>query len=185
MLSKTNRGKQKQVHQKQGATCKEVVCQHYKPIYKFMAYLTNDATLAEDLTQETFLCAWENFENYKGNSSVETWLHKIAYHKFVDSRRRLKCNTAAMSVMCSEKPGASEAVHPLRQLMADEELSRIYEAMRKLASEEYLIILLHYIQSLSFSQMAEILEQSTGTVKWKTNQTLKKLRTYLCDEVEL
>jgi RNA polymerase sigma-70 factor, ECF subfamily len=182
VLSKTKRGNRKQVHQEQAATCSDVVCQYYKPIYGFMMYLTNDAMLAEDLTQETFLFAWENFESYKGNSSVQTWLHKIAYNKFIDSLRRLKCNAAAISGICNEKSAAPKAEHPLRQLMADEELRRIYEAMRKLESDEYLIILLHYIQGLSFSQMAEVVEQATGTIKWKTNQTLKKLRTYLCDE---
>jgi RNA polymerase sigma-70 factor, ECF subfamily len=162
--------------------CKDLVSQHYKPIYRFMVYLTRDTALAEDLTQEAFLCAWENLDSYKGNSSAETWLHKIAYHKFIDSRRRLQSNATAMARMCSEKPAEPEVVNPLRQLMADEELSRIYGVMRKLESEEYLIILLHYIQGLSFSQMAEVLEQASGTVKWKTNQTLKKLRAYLSDE---
>ena len=147
-----------------------------------MVYLTRDACLAEDLTQEAFLCAWEKLDSYKGNSSAETWLHKIAYHKFIDSRRRLQSNAAAMTRMCRENPAVPDAVNPLRQLMADEELGRIYDAMRKLEPEEYLIMLLHYIQQFSFSQMADVLEQSTGTVKWKTNQALNKLRAYLCDE---
>jgi RNA polymerase sigma-70 factor, ECF subfamily len=161
---------------------KELVCQHYKPIYRFMVYLAKDSSLAEDLTQEVFLCAWEKLGSYKGGSSVLTWLHKIAYHKFIDSQRRFQCEVAAMSKISNEPCAVPHAVNPLQKLMADDELSRIYKAMQKLDSDEYLIMLLHYIQKLSFGQMAEVLEQSVGTVKWKTNQALKKMRTYLCDE---
>jgi RNA polymerase sigma-70 factor, ECF subfamily len=172
----------KTASERQRKVCKELFCKHYRPIYRFLIYLTKDGSLAEDLTQEVFLRAWEKLDSYKGDSSALTWLHKIAYHKFVDSQRRLQCNAAAMSKICNERPVVSKVVNPLQKLVTDEELGRIDNAMRKLESDEYLIMVLHYIQNLSFSQMAEVLEQSTGTVKWKTNRVLKKLRTYLCDE---
>ena len=47
-----------------------VVCQNYRAVYRFLVYLTTDVTLAEDLTQETFICAWANIDHYKGLASL-------------------------------------------------------------------------------------------------------------------
>ena len=71
------------------------VLQHYRSIYRFMAYLTRDTGLAEELTQETFASAWANIDSFKARSSFKTWLHKIAYRKFIDSKRSNRRDAAS------------------------------------------------------------------------------------------
>lgn len=159
------------------------VLQHYRSIYRFMAYLTRDTVLAEELTQETFASAWANIDSFKARSSFKTWLHKIAYRKFIDSKRSQRRDAAFMAGLDVENDNATQASNPLHRLTADENTRLLYEAMRSLKQAEYIAILLHYIQGLSFRQVAKVLNQPVGTVKWRTSRALKTLKQYLSGRV--
>jgi RNA polymerase sigma-70 factor (ECF subfamily) len=148
-----------------------------------MAYLTGDAGLAEDLTQETFISAWAGIGRFKGRASLGTWLHRIAYHKFVDSRRNLEHYAASMAGLRKQRREVPETLNPLYQLMADEHSRLLYEAIHRLESSEYIVIVLHYIQGLSFREMAKVLDEPVGTVKWQTSRALKRLKAFLTGRV--
>jgi RNA polymerase sigma-70 factor (ECF subfamily) len=160
-----------------------VVCQNYKAIYRFMAYLTQDTHLAEDLTQETFASAWANINGFKGRASFGTWLHQIAYRKFIDSRRRLQREAALATRLKEEEDDSEQRSNPLLRLAADENSRILYAAIRTLNSSEYMVIVLHYIQGLSYREMAEILDVPIGTVKWQTSRALKNLKKHLSGRI--
>lgn len=148
-----------------------------------MAYLTRDTNLAEELTQETFASAWANIDSFGARASLGTWLHRIAYRKFIDSTRRLQRDTALMNGLEPQNDAAAEGSDPLHRLTADENYRLLYEAMRRLKPSDYIVIVLHYIQGLSFREVAKVLDQPIGTVKWQTSRTLKKLKSYLTGRV--
>jgi RNA polymerase sigma-70 factor (ECF subfamily) len=148
-----------------------------------MAYLTHDTSLAEELTQETFASAWANIDRFKGRASIGTWLHRIAYRKFIDSKRNVQRNAALMAGLKEENGDTPETSNPLHRLTADENYSLLYEAMKMLKSSEYIVLVLHYIQGLSFRQVAKVLDQPVGTVKWQTSRALKTLKEYLIGRV--
>lgn len=177
--AKAERLNLKKLRQGQREACEALVCQHYKSIYRFMVYLTGDTNLAEELTQDTFASAWANINSYKRLASLGTWLHRIAYHKFVDSRRSIKRDAALINKLKHEKNEVSETWNPLYQLTIDERTRMLYEAMLRLESSEYVVILLHYVQELSFREMANVLEEPTGTVKWRTSMALRRLKEFL------
>ncbi|MHC4456057.1 MAG: RNA polymerase sigma factor [Planctomycetota bacterium] len=160
-----------------------VISQHYRSIYRFMAYLTGDEGLAEDLTQETFTSAWANIDSYKGRASLGTWLHKIAYHKFIDSKRGLKHHATFMAGLKEKKKNSDESYNPLYQLTSDEHTRLLHKAICSLESPEYIVIVLHYIQELSFREMAKVLDEPAGTVKWRTSHALKRLKKLLSGRV--
>lgn len=185
MQGRVQRQNLKEIRQGHRQAREEVVCQHYKAIYQFMVYLTNQAALAEDLTQEVFAAAWANIGSYKARASLKTWLHRIAYNKFIDSKRKLERDTTLLAKFKPNLRDNSEKSNPLHRVMADEHSSILYEAMHKLGPAEYIAIVLHYIQGFSFREMAKVLEQPAGTVKWRTSRALKKLRGILTDRVQL
>ncbi|MHC4640297.1 MAG: RNA polymerase sigma factor [Planctomycetota bacterium] len=157
----------------------EVILRHYRAVYRFMAYLTRDTNLAEELTQETFASAWANIDSFGARASLGTWLHRIAYRKFIDSTRRLKRDVALANNLEPQNDAAPESSDPLHRLTADENYRLLYEAMRMLKSPEYTVLVLHYIQGLSYRQVAKVLDQPIGTVKWQTSRALKNLKSYL------
>jgi len=161
---------------------KEIICLNYKEIYRFALYLTDDSTAAEDLTQEIFMSAWANADTYKAESSIKTWLHRIAYHKFIDSKRKIKRYDAFLDKYEENKiRTSSNDFDPLQKITADEDSRDLYEAMHKLNETDYLCILLHYIQELSFREIARILNRPAGTVKWQVNRAIKRLRNCFSD----
>lgn len=159
------------------------ICEHYKSIYRFVAHLSGDASLAEDLTQETFVSAWANISGYKGRASLGTWLHKIAYNKFIDSGRMLDRRAALIAGLKKDGPDILEVSDPFYRLIKDEHSLLLYESMHRLDSAEYLVIVLHYVQGFSFRDMAIVLDESVGTVKWRTSQALKRLRAFLTGRI--
>ena len=71
---------------------------HTKDLYAYTLSKVYQKELAEDLVQETFLSAYKSYENYKGKSSVKTWLFSILKHKIADYfRSKYKSNTEVSS----------------------------------------------------------------------------------------
>lgn len=184
MQRRSQRQNLKDIRNGRTEACEAAVCRNYRSIYRFIVYLTSDASVAEDLTQEVFVSAWENIDRYKGRASLGTWLHRIAYHKFIDSKRNSERRIALKDKLRKEAHNVPETLNPLYRVMADERSRFLYEAMQKLESPEYVLIVLHYIQGLSFREMTKVLDEPTGTVKWRTSKALKKLKHILTGRVE-
>ena len=160
-----------------------VINEHYRSVYGFLAYLCGDTGLAEDLTQDTFTAAWSNINSYKRQASIKTWLHRIAYNKFLDSRRKSRRNASFENEFKDNLPAGQAASDPLNLIAQDEFSKIILQEMQKLEPEEYTVIILHYIQDFSYKEMKSVLKEPVGTIKWRTNQALKKLRELLTGRV--
>lgn len=167
----------------QRKACEEVICEHYKSIYRFIVYLSGDANISEDLTQETFISAWANIDQFEGRASLKSWLHRIAYNKFLDSERSSKKHSDLTAGLKEDNSSEQKSFDPLHRISQDEHSCILFDAMHKLESGEYVVIVLHYMQDFSYSEMAEILKEPVGTIKWRTNKALKKLREILTGRI--
>ena len=76
--------------------CAELIRVHYQKVYRFLVHLTGDVHRAEDLTQETFVSAWEKIATFQGRATLATWLHRIAYTKFIDGQRSQRRTTGML-----------------------------------------------------------------------------------------
>jgi len=158
-----------------------VIDAHYRSVYRLMLLLTGDADLAEDLTQEAFTSAWKAVDQFRGHASIRTWLHRIAYHCFVDARRRRERERAAAVNLGERADGA--LADPVSQVMAEEKLARVYAALESLVDEERALLVLHYVEGLSYREVAKVLDRPSGTVKWLVGRALDKLREQLAEKV--
>jgi RNA polymerase sigma-70 factor (ECF subfamily) len=160
----------------------DIIDAHYASIYRLLLFLTRDAGLAEDMTQEVFASAWAALQGFRGDATVKTWLRRIAYNLFVDMQRRRKRDAALTGKMVESDSGA--AADPLSRIMTDEHLGRMYRAMESLEDQERAILLLHYLDGLSYREMARVLHQPAGTLKWMTHHALERLRTSVIGKAE-
>jgi len=165
------------------AACAELVHAHYAAVYAFLAHVTGDRALAEDLTQETFAAAWTGISTFRGEASLRTWLHGIAYRKFVDAKRRSKLAERAVDHIRASAAGGDGEKGPAEAASRDELAQAICRAIGELDGDGRTTIVLHYFQGLSFDEMAEVLGRPIGTVKWQTSQALKALRKSLDGKV--
>jgi len=158
--------------------CVELIRQYHAPIYRLLVHLCRDAHLAEDLSQETFLAAWAKISSFNATSSLNTWLHTIAYRKFIDAHRR---HERTVTTQSDPSIGRAQAntLSPYESALANDENRRLYRALDCLKLAERDVVVLHYLQGLSYEEMAAVLEQPTGTVKWRTREALENLRSAL------
>jgi RNA polymerase sigma-70 factor (ECF subfamily) len=160
--------------------CAELVRGHYQAVYRFLVHLTRDVHQAEDLTQETFAAAWEKVATFQGRAALATWLHRIAYTKYIDAQRARR----RAAELLERLPGVQAApAGPLDAVVADDEARHLYRALHGLDAPERTVLVLHYLQGLSYREMAAVLDEPAGTVKWRTAEALHRLRALLGDEV--
>jgi RNA polymerase sigma-70 factor, ECF subfamily len=160
--------------------CAELISLHYQKVYRMLVHLTGDVHQAEDLTQETFVSAWEKIGAFQGRATLATWLYRIAYTKFIDGRRSQQRTTGMLKRLASP---VARLPDPLETVMADDQAGQLYRALNELDASERTVLVLHYLQGLSYRDMAAVLEEPIGTLKWRTSEALDRLRTVLSDEV--
>ncbi|HVS38797.1 MAG TPA: sigma-70 family RNA polymerase sigma factor [Gemmataceae bacterium] len=160
--------------------CARLIHEHYAAIYRFLFHLSRDAAEAEDLTQETFAAAWEKSAAFEGRSAFGTWLHRIAYGKFVDARRAGRRSAALAERLRAREP--AESPSPVESAAQDDEARRLYAALERVDPADRLILVLHYLQGLSYREMADVTGEPVGTIKWRTSVALDRMRSLLTTE---
>ncbi len=151
-----------------------VIDAHYASVYRFLVFLTHEASLAEDLTQEVFTTAWRALDRFEGRASIGTWLHRIAYNTFVDMQRQQSRRAACAEKLESDRP--EPVCDPVAELEAAEDLARVRETLERLDLDDRSVLALHYVEGLSYREMADVLDRPSGTVKWLTGRALARLR---------
>ncbi len=160
--------------------CADLIRRHYRGVYAFLARAAGDAHLAEDLTQETFAAAWTAIGGFEGRSAVSTWLYRIAYAKLVDAKRRERRDEAAMARVA---PATDERPRAYAAAVEGERAAAVEAALGRLGPDDRSVIALHYFQGLSLGDMAEVLGEPVGTVKWRTSRALAALKVLLDGKV--
>jgi len=130
-----------------------------------------NAALSDDLAQEAFLRAYRGLGSYRGGARFSTWLHRIAYHTFLDEVRRTHpaLGEEALQDLPAESTGAEAA-------LARHDLSR---AMGVLSPAERTAITLAYGGDHTHEEVAAILSCPLGTAKSHIARGMVKLRACL------
>ena len=160
--------------------CAELVCGHYQTVYRFLIHLTHDVHRAEDLTQETFGAAWKGIAAFQGGSSLATWLHRIAYTKFIDGQRAEQRDAKLRESITSSEISLAD---PFQAVMADDDARHLYRALDELDATDRTLLVLHYLQGLSYREIALVMDEPSGTIKWRMREALNGLRLLIDEEV--
>jgi RNA polymerase sigma-70 factor (ECF subfamily) len=157
------------------ASCEELVRENYAAVYGFLAHLTSDPEMAADITQDTFRAAWQELSKFDGRSSVASWLHRIAYNRFIDiyrKRRRDRCLQENLQMEFSRNGDATPPCATSRK----ETSEYLSSAVKQLSDDQRTIVYLHYFEGLSLRETAMVVGQAVGTIKWRLSAALARLR---------
>ena len=135
--------------------CAELIRDQYPTVYRFLVHLTRDVHQAEDLTQETFIAAWEKIATFEGRANLATWLHRIAT-KFIDARR---AGTRGVSSASEPKVGRRSDRHR----DGHDEANAVRECMGLAVDRSCSCC---HLQGWAI-EMASVLDGPSGTVKWR------------------
>ena len=133
----------------------ELYKQNSKIVYHFLYSRCHDVQLAQDLTQETFLRAYQSLERYDGSCKISTWLCQIAKHLFY---QYLQKNRREIPVEIEEQQ--STVTDTEQQVLTKLELMDVLKEMQKLPDRMREVIYLRITGDLSFKEIGEILGQS-------------------------
>ncbi len=153
-----------------------LIAHYHQPIYSLVYRIVNDPADAADTTQEVFLKVFRGMKRFNGESSLKTWLYRIAIHEASNQRRwwfRHKGKENSMAAQEDENgnsfglcdmlvdPGES----PLELLAHEEIRARVEAELRQVPEPYRTAVLLRDIEGLSYEEIAEVLQVSLGTVK--------------------
>jgi RNA polymerase sigma-70 factor, ECF subfamily len=150
---------------------------HYnQPVYSLVYRILDDPSDAADTTQEVFIKVFRGIRNFNADSSLKTWIYRIAVHEASNHRRwwfRHKVQETSIEPAAGADRSplgikdrlVDEGKSPL-QSACDEELRARVETELKALSEPYrTTVILRDIEELSYEQIAEVMQTSLGTVK--------------------
>ncbi|NTV64435.1 MAG: sigma-70 family RNA polymerase sigma factor [Oscillochloris sp.] len=134
------------------------------PVQSYLYRLCGSLDLAEELTQETFLRACAGLIGFRGESSVATWLFRIARNAYLNSLRRPAPTRIATDELLAI-PAADGAGDPAGCYAAQEQRTLIGIALGQLPEKQRSILLLRDSEGLSYAEIADVLDLSLAAVK--------------------
>jgi RNA polymerase sigma-70 factor (ECF subfamily) len=169
----------------------KIFTDYERPLYNFVLRMVRDAQTAEDLTQDIFIKIYQNLTGFLGNSSVSTWVYKIATNAYLDYIRSsgYKKNTLSEYIEEGENGkwdhGDHEKILAIDEQIIKSEMNICIQRFLDDLPEDYrTVIVLHDLQDLKNREVAKILDCSLETVKIRLHRARKKFRKILADNCE-
>lgn len=159
----------------------EIVTRYLKPIYNFIYRLIGNEKEAEDISQIVFLKAWKNIKKFDTDKSFKTWIFSIAKNASIDYlRKRKDIPMSSFENDAGDNPIADNLVSEERGadkvFAQSQDKKQIEIMMRGLSVEQKEVIILKYVNEMSLSETAEIMNMSKDTVKSHHRRALLKMR---------
>jgi RNA polymerase sigma-70 factor (ECF subfamily) len=168
----------------------EVLIDRYeRPVFNLVSRLTDDSADVPDVVQEVFLKVFRNVGSFRGDSSLKTWVYRIAVNESRNHRRwfgRHKKQEVTMEPRAEETgshgdwlpdPGRS----PLELAIDHEREALIEVALGEINPNFRAVLVLREIEGLNYDEIADILEISLGTVKSRILRGREALRQRLAE----
>jgi len=174
------------------AAFSELVTRYRSRAFSMIYQMTRNEQDAWDLAQDGFVKAWKSIGRFRGQSSFYTWLYRILMNVTIDSLRRKHIANGTefddQIGLRQIEPGAVTAPRPEMQpaeKISDKEVrERIDQAIAKLSPEHRAAIVMREIDGLEYSEIAEHMDCSLGTVMSRLFYARKKLQALLKDVYE-
>jgi RNA polymerase sigma-70 factor (ECF subfamily) len=155
----------------------EIHDQYYQRVKKFILASVRDESVADDLTQETFMKVQGNLDTLRDRSKISSWVFRIAYHLCQDHFRALK-NSSAREEVHDGLVTLQEI--PLQKKLEQEEMSRCVQDQLKLLPESLRNVLIFAdVMEFTHQEIADILGLSVENVKVRVHRARKKMKDIL------
>ncbi|MBC7797536.1 MAG: sigma-70 family RNA polymerase sigma factor [Pyrinomonadaceae bacterium] len=158
----------------------EIVCRWERKIFALCYGMLGKDEDARDAAQETFIAAYKNLKNFRGEAKVSSWLHRIAVNQCLTKQRRTKVRG---EVELDDENGdanksffVSSNKSPAGKAEQRERIVNIRLAVNALPPELRQIIVMKEFEEMTFQEIAETLELPLSTVKSRLYTALKQLR---------
>ncbi|MGE3804836.1 MAG: RNA polymerase sigma factor [Gemmataceae bacterium] len=156
-----------------------VVDHYWDRLYRWLYHLSHDRHEAEDLTQEAFMKALGALDSFRDGSNFRAWLYRIAYNGFVNLKRK---DARKREVFPAQLPATEEG--PAEMLMSRESLKMLARAVGRLPDDFRQAFILRVEGELSFREIADVLDTTEETARWRVFKARQKLMDVLAPQLE-
>jgi len=177
---------------------------YHEKVYTFAWHFLQSRELAEDVTQDTFVKAWESLHSLKSNDAFQAWLHQIARRLCLDTLRKRawetsvsEFNVPADQQISEDGEGevelflagveSTDSLDPEEVVIENERKKAVHEAIAQLSPPLREVVVLHYLEGLPVDEVAKILSVPIGTVLSRlarAREALRRTLAHYLDEVE-
>jgi RNA polymerase sigma-70 factor (ECF subfamily) len=156
------------------------LAEHYwDRLYRWLYHLARDRHTAEDLAQETLLKAFAGLKRFRVGTNFRAWLFRIGHNNFANHYRASQRPREALpDDLANRERGPAETA------MSREALQGLARAMNRLPTEFRAALLLRVEEGLSFRQIADVLDLTEETARWRVFKARQKLLGLLAPRVE-
>jgi RNA polymerase sigma-70 factor, ECF subfamily len=151
----------------------------FDPIYRFIYFrVGGNVEVAEDLTSEVFMKAFENIDKLDSDKHPKAWLYTVTRNKlknyYRDKKEEVDVDKLAPFLMGDDGRRIMEAI-------GNEQI--LLEALDKIDEHDKRIIEMKYIEGFSFKDIAEILGKTSGSVRVRSHRAMKELKKLIKSDV--
>lgn len=148
---------------------KELFMKHVSKINSLCRRISADSQLADDLTQEVFIKAWEKLNTFQFESKFSTWLHSIAANMFLMHLRKEKRQTAKEEKFETENSGINVNQQIESRIDLEKSISKVPDQARA-------VLVLHDIEGYKHNEISKMMNIEIGTSKAHLHRARKILR---------
>ncbi|HTV05517.1 MAG TPA: RNA polymerase sigma factor [Acidobacteriaceae bacterium] len=155
----------------------------YRPrIFRFLMSSLGDRDLAESLTQDCFLRAYNARHQFRGDASINTWLTRIALNlvrdhlrsrriRFWQKTRESAIDLVDISDWVPDKAASAEAA-----ILQRERVKQVWKVVNDLSRQQRTVFILRFVEEMELSEIAETTGMNTSTVKSHLYRALRVVR---------
>ena len=163
-----------------------LIGEFHQPIYSLVYRMVNDPSDAADTTQEVFLKVFRGMKHFHGESSLKTWMYRIALHEAANRRRwwfRHKAHETSIEPVetgdcefSGEERLVDPGESPFEKFAHEEVRTAVAEALHEVPEPYQTAVILRDLEDMSYEEIAEVLQISLGTVKSRITRGRQALR---------
>jgi RNA polymerase sigma-70 factor (ECF subfamily) len=148
------------------------------PVFNYVLRLVGDRSLAEDLTQEVFLRVYQGLPSFSLRSKFTTWLFQVTKNRVLDELRACE-RRPRLSVCLDDLPPLEVLDAPFEQLEA---IDALWRAIENLTPDLKMALLLRDVVGMPYTDIADSLEITLATVKWRIYKGREEVQLALARE---
>jgi RNA polymerase sigma-70 factor (ECF subfamily) len=155
-----------------------IVRTYETPVYNYVLRLVSDRVLAEDLTQEVFLRVYQGLPKFSLRSKFTTWLFQVTKNRVLDELRAVE-RRPRLVVALEDVPPLEVVDAPMERVEA---VDAVWRSVRELNVDLKMALLLRDVVGLSYTEIADSLEITLATVKWRIYKAREEVQLALARE---
>lgn len=159
---------------------RQLIETYQKPVYQVIRRMVLIHEDADDLTQNTFIKAYKALDRFEGNSTLFTWLYRIATNEsltFLEKKKKLY-----LFSLDDHQEKLESYVDSSATLSGDEIQVKLQKSLLKLPDKQRLVFHLKYEEDLSYEEISKITGTTVGALKASYHHAVKKIEQELTQE---